>query len=137
MPSLVDIFVLFTQFLNSILMFWSEVAVLRHFVLSFLVLPLIGAPDWDFEGRQPNTAIIYVAATFLKVSIKVATFDLWFLGTHVSWMGDAKEQDTPADEEEEAKDAEKLEDPEQPQEPEEPQAPVIRMIVVRGDGVVS
>jgi hypothetical protein len=58
----------------------------------------------------------------------------------VLWMGDAKEQDTPADEEVEVKDTQEPEMPKEPEQLEEPRMtrrPSFEVIVVSGDGVIS
>jgi hypothetical protein len=150
MPSLVEILLspyhllmLFTQFLHTVLIFWNEVAVLRHFVLLFFGPPLVGAPHWDTEGEQPDVLIKYITTTFLRAAINVAAFDVWVLGTPVTWTKpvEVSVPDTPVqEEEEEVKDAQESEGPQEVEKPGEPVMPQRRsfeMIVVCGDGVIS
>jgi hypothetical protein len=137
MPSLLEILLLLSHFIHSILLFWSEVDVLRHFALSFFGPSIIGASHWYAEGEQDNVLIIYVAATLLRIAIKIAAFDIWVLGTLVSWTDDAKMQDTLAQEEVEVKDTQEPEEPQEPQEPGQSLRPVTNMIAVCGDGPIS
>jgi hypothetical protein len=141
MPSPVEILVLLSHFLQSVLIFWNEVAVLRHFVLLFFGPPLIGAPHWDIDGKQPDVLIMYIAATLLRAAINVAAFDVWVLGTLVTWKKpvEVSVPDTPV-QEEQIKDAHEPESPQEAEKPRElvmPQRRSFDMIVVRGDGVIS
>jgi hypothetical protein len=141
MPSVVEILVLLSHFLQSVLIFWNEAAVLRQFVILFFGPPLIGTPHWDIDGKQPDVLIKYITATLLRAAINVVAFDVWVLGTLITWTKpvEVSVPDTPV-QEEEVKDAQEPEGSQEAEKPRElvmPQRRSFEMIVVRGDGVVS